>query len=76
MVSAATPTERQLFRSLALSVLEKIICFERRTITGSVGRNVKALCAVETGEIDSKKDTEERIALYLQTYKVTPQVIC
>ena len=74
MVSAATPTERQLARSLALSVLEKIICFKRRTITGSVGRKVKALYAVETGEIDSKK-TQERIALYLQTYRVTPLVI-
>ena len=74
MVSAATPTERQLVRSLALSVLEKIICFERRTITGSVGGKVKALYGVETGEIDSKK-TQERIALYLQTYRVTPQVI-
>ena len=73
--SSDRKTTRSLARSLlALSDLEKIICFERRTITGhshrvAVGRDVKVLCSVDSGESseeDSKK-TGARIA-DVQTY--------
>ena len=63
MVSAAPPTERQLARSLlALSDLEKIICFQRRTIKGhrvAVGRDVKVLCSVDSGESSEEEDSKK-----------------